>query len=284
MAGTIDSLWLSMHQNFLVSAREKFNGPVLSTLALTADNVRSESQVELLIQHASSWDCEGFYLVAENPNGYLVDDPVWLANLLILTAGLKLSGKELIVGYCSHQLLCLAAARVDAICSGTWLNVRAFPRDKFYEPDEDEVSRRAKGGWYYCPHALSEYKMPSLDIAQRNGVLASMAPQPPCDPQFSGALFSGTQPSLAPFGEQNAFRHYLHSVHHQAADATKGSFQATYDNQMRVLDDAQRSLKGLRAKGVFGADRDFNDYVDVNRSALITFENAIGPRLRRSWA
>jgi hypothetical protein len=73
----------------------------------------------------------GFYVIAETPSAYLVENPVWLANLLIVS-GLKLLGRSVLVGYCNHQMLGLAATKADVIASGTWLNVRAFPPEKFY--------------------------------------------------------------------------------------------------------------------------------------------------------
>ena len=101
--------------------------------------------------------------MAEHPTSdYLADDPLWLGNLLNLSAGLKLQGREVVVGYCSHQMLCLAAANVDAIASGTFLNVRSFSTNRFQQPEEDSKGKRAN--WYYCPQALSEYKIAFLDL------------------------------------------------------------------------------------------------------------------------
>ena len=43
------------------------------------------------------WNPDGYYIVAEHPNGnYLVDDPNWLANLLDLAAGVKLRGARVV--------------------------------------------------------------------------------------------------------------------------------------------------------------------------------------------
>jgi hypothetical protein len=93
-----------------------------------------------------------------------------------LAAGLRLLKKNVVVGYANHELLCLGAASVNAIASGTWMNVRAFSPDRFLAADEEDIKRKAV--WYYAPSSLSEYKPPFLDMAQQRGVLASMAPQP----------------------------------------------------------------------------------------------------------
>ena len=49
------------------------------------------------------------------------------------------------------------------------MNVRSFSRDRFLRPDENEIRQRAT--WYYCPQALSEYKLPFLDLLGGDGSL-----------------------------------------------------------------------------------------------------------------
>jgi hypothetical protein len=188
------------------------------------------------------------YLVAETPGSYLVEDPNWLANLLILSAGLKLQGRPVVVGYMNHQGLALAAANVDAIVSGTWLNVRAFSPDKFFAKDEDDISRRTK--WFYCPSALSEYKIPFLDVAYRVGSLTAMKPQPPLPDYYCTPLFGGAQPSAVEWGETLAFRHYLDCLRAQAVQARKPKFDDTINEQHRLLDSAENLLKQLRSSGI----------------------------------
>ena len=95
----------------------------------------------------------------------------------------------MIVGYSNHQMLCLATANIDAIASGTWLNVRSFSLNKFHDSEDDDTSRRAK--WYYCPQALSEYKIPFLDLAYRAKILGQMAPDRQFLSNASDILFWG---------------------------------------------------------------------------------------------
>jgi hypothetical protein len=107
---------------------------------------------------------QGYYVVCENQRDYLSDNPLWLGNLLILVSGLKLSGGQVIVGYGNQQLLAVAPAFADVLCSGNFLNTRSFSCKKFYLADEESTSRRAT--WYYCPQAYSEFKIPYLDLAK----------------------------------------------------------------------------------------------------------------------
>jgi hypothetical protein len=282
LAPVVNDDWFASQESIIEEAPTHFGGdPLYATVALSAEAMSHEEQVEAVVERVAGWAVEGVYLVAETPSPYLVDQPGWLTNLLLLASGMKLAGKRVIVGYCSHQMLCLAAANVDAIASGTWLNVRAFPPDKFYRADEDDISRRTT--WYYCPASLSEYKIPFLDIALRNGVLDRMRPPKGFDAEYARPLFEGVQPTAINWGEQNAFRHYLTSLHSQAASANHGSFDASLDAHHALLDAAEGLARELQRNGVFAGDRDFLPIFDVNRSALITFEKSRGYRLRKTW-
>jgi hypothetical protein len=79
--------------------------------------------------------------------------------------GLKLSGRQVIVGYANQQLLAAGAAFADVLCSGNFLNTRSFSVGKFYLTDEESMSRRAT--WFYRPQAYSEFKIACLDLAKR---------------------------------------------------------------------------------------------------------------------
>jgi len=57
--------------------------PLLATVALSSDVILDEIQVENVIERARKWAVSGFYVVAETPTAYLVDNPVWLSNLLL---------------------------------------------------------------------------------------------------------------------------------------------------------------------------------------------------------
>ena len=256
---------------------------LVATIALSAEAAKNEDQVALLLETAEGWKVPGYYIVCEHPNGrYLVDDANWLANVIDLAAGLRLGGAAVVLGYCNHQMLIAALAKVNAIASGTWMNVRSFPPEKFNTVYEDEIKQRAT--WYYCPQALSEYKVPFLDIAKRRRLLSLMAPPQALDGGFVSALFSGAQPSSVPFTEQAAFRHYLHCLRGQCANANAVTFDSTVANHERLLDEAEALLQRLAAAGIRGQLRDFGEIVDVNRAALELFKSIRGSVLRRRWA
>jgi hypothetical protein len=284
LAAVIDADWFET-QRAILSEAQALNSslPLYSTIALSADASRNTEQVAFLMEESEKWSPDGYYLVFEHPNGdYLVEDPNWLANVLDIVAGLRLRGKKVVVGYCNHQMLLLSCAKPDAICSGTWMNVRSFPPDKFRTSYDDEIKQRAT--WYYCPQALSEYKIPTLDLAHRQGILNSLRPVGSLDNPYCAPLFSGPQPSSLGFTEQAAFRHFLHCVRLQCETSAYPTFDETLNAQHASLNSAETILRNLATAGILGQQRDFRNIVDVNRGALAAFVATRGPLLRRRWS
>lgn len=256
---------------------------VFATVALTSDAVRNEDRAELLSDAIERWDVAGIYLVAEHPSSeYLVTDPIWLARILDIVAGTRLAGKQVVVGYCTHQMLITAAAGANVIASGTWMNVRSFPPKKFAERDEDEKSRRAT--WYYAPHLLTEYKIAYLDVAQKHSMLPLLRTAAPVDGRFAAALFAGPQPTTGDFGETDAFRHYLHCLRQQTREARQITFRETIQRHYQLLDTAESTLKELRKLHIVGQGRDFWESLTANRAALALLNSTRGPILELEWS
>lgn len=283
LATAVDDAWLESQRAILEVGRELAGDrSVLTTIALDADTTRNQDQIASLLEAAPSWKSDGFYIVCEHPNGeYLVQDPNWLANVLDLAAGLRLLGAKVVLGYCNHQMLAASVVRANAICSGTWMNVRSFSPEKFRSNYDEEIRQRAT--WYYCPQALSEYKIPFLDIAQRQDLLARMAPSQDIDGGYARHLFEGSQPTTVGFSEQSAFRHYLHALRGQVQALECTGYEAARTAQESLLDGAEDLLGTLASSGVRGQLRDFSDAVDVNRAALAVLDSVRGPILRRRW-
>lgn len=282
-AEKVDDDWVDRQKVIVEEAQGSSTLPLFATVALGADAVKSDESIDDVLAAADDWDVTGVYLVCEHPNGeYLVTDPGWLANVLDLVAGLRLKRKEVLVGYCNHQMLALACVGANAMASGTWMNVRSFPPAKFRAPYDDEIKQRAI--WYYCPQALSEYKIPFLDIAKKQGVVGSMQAPPELGSDHADALFSGLQPTAVNWSEQSAFRHYLQCLRSQVRRARFDSFDATADAHERALDAAAALLHSLQQAGVRGQLRDFVDAIDVNRAALSVIRSSRGPMLRRNWS
>ncbi|WFR57326.1 hypothetical protein QA584_27595 [Anaerocolumna sp. AGMB13025] len=250
------------------------------TIALSDELLlQKEDEVEKIIEATERFDVDGYYIIAHPPqDAYLVDKPMWLINLLQLCAGLKLQGKKVIMGYGNHQLLCLTATGIDAMATGTYLNVRRFT-NKF---EKDESIQR-KSTWYYYPAALSEYKIGFLDTAYNNGILEQMKPAREMDNGYVDVLFSGAMPSSTSFNETMAFKHYLNCVRVQIRTLSKPTYKDTVVANEVLLENAMRRIEFLEKNGVYAQARSFKDMVDVNRSALQRLEKNRGFQLRQEW-
>lgn len=276
----VNSLYLNLHDD-IVNAAQFYSGPKLGTLCLSAETLRFQDQLELLLSKTEMWDVDGYYVIAEHPNGdYFVDDPVWLYNLMSFCAALKLQNKKVILGYSNHQMLCMACAGIDAIASGTWMNVRSFNLEKFFIPDSDDQKR--KKTWYYCPQALTEVKPEFLDIAFHRSVLKALAPLSDYRSPFADILFSGAIPTTTAYNEPASFKHYLACLYSQCQLTSQPSFADRINDQKKLLSDSQKMINFMHKHGVRGQKRDFEEYVDVNLSALDTFEADKGFLLNRT--
>ena len=266
----------------LINATKKYvrNKEHILTLAFPENLLlQKEAEIEKVIEEIDKFDVDGFYIVAYQPQKkYLVDTPMWLSNLLQVCAAIKLSGKKVIMGYGNHQLLCLSAAGVDAMATGTYLNVRHF----FNKFAKDDVIQR-KSVWYYYPAAMSEYKMGFLDVAYNAKVLQQMKPTKDMDKGFVDLLFSGVLPSLTSFNETLAFKHYIHCVKVQMKNVSKDTYKDTVIANEVMLETAMRRIEYMEKHSVYAQARSFKDIVDVNKAALQRLDAVRGFQLGQEW-
>ena len=279
----IDDLWHKIQDNVSNQARQiASNQRIIHTISLSGDVLNDEVQVEQIVKYVNSWDVDGIYLVCEHPEKYyLVSKPLWIANLLALVAGIKRSGKTVIVGYASHQMLCLALSKCDAIAAGHFLNVRWFKPEHFETIENNEPSRRTT--WYYCPQALSEYKVTYLDVAERIGMLSVMKPPAVMESVFSRMLFSGATPSSTGYSETDSHRHYLHCLRMQSTLSLKKTYNETRNSHLALLETAAQITTGLSNEKIKGQDRDFGEIVDVIEAAISVFDKEYGYVLSQEW-
>lgn len=266
----------------LINATKKIVKPKKHILTIALPDtflLQKEDEIEKLLQKVEEYDVDGFYIVALPPQGkYLVDQPLWLVNLMQLCAGLKLYGKKVIMGYGNHQLLCLSTTGIDAMATGTYLNVRRFS-NKF---DKDESIKR-KSVWYYYPSALSEYKLGFLDMAYNYDILSQMKPRKVMDGGYVDVLFAGATPSSTKFTETMAFKHYLNCVKVQMKQLSKRTYKDTVTAHEVLLETASRRIEYMEANGIFAQTRSFKEIVDVNRAALQRLDKNLGFQLKQEW-
>lgn len=279
----VDNLWDKVQKLTILSAK-KYSPDMqrMHTIALTSEVINDEIQVEKIISYVEEWDVSGVYIVCEHPDKhYLVEQPLWVSNMMSLVAGIKRQQKKVIVGYANHQMLCLGLAKCDAIASGNFLNLRWFQPEHFETMDEKQISRRSV--WYYCPQALSEFKIPFLDIARRMGLLDRIEAPETMRNQYSEMLFGSSLPSSTGFTEKEAFRHYLFCLRKQCESSVRNTYKETKNAHLVVLETAGQLLAGLGEKGIKGQDRDFTEFLDVNRAAIAAFDMAYQFALSQEW-
>lgn len=280
-ADMVNELWLESQRALLETASDNTDFPLIATICLSSEAIRSNEQISLVIQQANNNTADGYYLVLEHPGYlYLVDDSQWLANTLDLATSLRRLGADVIVGYANQQQQIMACTGATAIASGTWMNVRSFFPDKFKSSYEENIKRRAI--WYYCPQVLSEYRLPYLDIGiLRENLLDELIPDPNTD--YADLLFSAPQPSASGWSEPIAFRHYLSALHIQTQSAVFPTFSETLEYHREVLVKAEEIINRFRKLGIRGEHRDFVNSIEAHRSSLSVLENTHGPILRRRW-
>jgi len=100
---------------------------------------------------------------------------------------------------------------------------------------------------------------------------------------YADILFSGAQPTSTDYSEQQSFRHYLQCFYRQCQAATQSSFRKTAEVHSQLLDNAEALINELHRRGVRGQDRDFQNIIDVNRSALTALQDTRGFVLDRLW-
>lgn len=282
-ASRIDNLWNKV-QKICINKSNRYAHDLakVHTIALSSDILDDEEQVETIVAYAEEWDVDGVYIVCEHPQKlYLVEKPLWITNLMTLVAGLKRQKKKVVVGYASHQMLCLALSKCDAIASGNFLNLRWFQPEHFVTDPNKSPSRRAV--WYYCPQALSEYKIPFLDIAKRMNLLDRLEPAESMKSKYCDMLFSAALPSSSGYGEKEAFRHYLHCLRIQCSTCVRKTYDETRDAHIMMLQTAEQLLNGLSEKGIKGQNRDFMEILDVNRAAIAAYDMSFQFPMTQEW-
>lgn len=253
------------------------------TLCISHEILLSEEKTHELIERLEDYPVKGFYIIPIHPNDdYLVDNSVWLINLMDIVASMKLLGRKIIVGYCNQQELILSLAKVDAICSGSFMKTRMFPLSDFDENDDDGGIKR-KSTWYYSPQTLSEYQIAFLDIAHRSGILDELKTPDIYDSGYADVLFQGAQPGTVKFSEREAYRHFLNCLRYQSLSTSKGTYTETKDFLRLLFETSQDISDFVKMNGVRAKNRDILNVIDSMLSAIDAFDNTWGLSFNANW-
>lgn len=285
LATTVDDEWFDRQSRMIGTARTEYgeDKELLATVALSADAVKSADQVHDILAATGDWGVQGIYLVCEHPNEhYLVENDAWIANILDLTAGCRLRGKSVVIGYANQQMLATACASVTAIASGSHKLKRQFSSSTMMEKDGDDVMRQAT--WYYCPQAHSEFKIPRLDSAHLQKVLDKLQYPEELGVNHANILFAGAQPSTVGFKHRLSWKHYLGSLHAQSLALRKTTFNDTVQVYRDSLDVAETLLEDLQGMRIRAEERSFLPVVDATHVGVNLLVENRGAMLRRAWS
>lgn len=282
-----DDLWenrfILQQKRFIDAARKTMTDkPIYTTLALPSEFlIQNEKTIETFLNEISTLNVDGFYIVAEAlDKKYLIDSPMWLSNVFHLCATLKMAEKKVIYGYGNHQMLPLSLIKVDAMASGTWLNVRSFT-NRFVDTDE----QKRKSTWVYYPESLSEYKLSFLDWAYNTGYLSTMksGDKSFMDEHYNKLFQTSVAPSTTNFNETDAFKHYLCCLRHQIELLDKGTYNEALETYNIILTTAEREIERLEKVAIYAQARSFKNFVDVNRAAITQLDRSHGFAIKMSW-
>lgn len=254
------------------------------TICLSSEFFRSQTQYNRLCKFLENIDAPGIYLLPERSDGdYLTDDPVWLHRLLEFCADLKMSGKMILVGYASHQLLPLASVAVDAMATGKNRSTRIFWMDSFRKKEEGDLGFAHPKPSYYCPNALTEFSLKYLDLASKGDVLELMKPQGFLVSPAVERLLSSKSPLSCQYTLQDGYLNYYNLLAQQCKMASKGdSFKTRIEWQNTLINSTDELLTILHKNQVRGLLKDFAKFVGVARSALQALEETRGDNLALS--
>ena len=104
---------------------------------------------------------------------YLIENEVYLYNLLDALLSLNLNGKKTIMGYSNQQSLIYLTVGAGGLATGNFRNVRSFDVENFHAPT-DEIKRKAT--WYYDGNTFSEFRLERLGLAYNRGLRGEFGP------------------------------------------------------------------------------------------------------------
>lgn len=274
--------WIETTEQFIGSTRRIVkNKPVIATLALPSGFlIQSEDKIEQLINKIQGWNVDGYYIVAETPeHSYLVSNEIWLSNVFNICAALKTTRRKVIFGYANHQMLPLSIFKVDAIASGTWLNVRSFTnRFDYQEPG------KKRSTWIYYPHSLSEYRLNSVDASFKDGFWKTLELDPIFSNKYSNAIYnSEVSPGSILKPESISFKFYLSALREQAISFSRMSHLETYHKNVLMINEANRISQVLFAHKLNGDYKSIFVYKEAVCTVLKETEEKRGFTFEMMW-
>lgn len=265
-SNSIDQNWLETHSNFAETAHSlKTDIPIYSTVALGPDVILNDEVFNSVLDEVTEYPVNGIYFVFRHPeDNYLVQDENILYNLLNGLLSIRLSEKDVILGYSNQQSLIFAAAGVKTIASGNFRNTRYFDPDIFDVQEEGDQQRAL---WYYDANTLSEFRTKSLSLAFKRGLQKLFGPI--CE--YCQPLLESTDPASIRWAEPSAFRHFLYELQRQWLGLDAKSAALIIKKISVLIETASLNLHNLANNGFHLGDRSFSQTVGPSLSGLQAF-------------
>ncbi|MFK9119561.1 hypothetical protein ACJEBK_22165 [Peribacillus frigoritolerans] len=261
-ANTITESWLeTQHKTAHHSKKVEPNKFMYSTLCLGAEVLLHKQSLDRVINEIISYPVEGIYLVLETP-AYLIDNELYIFNLLDALLSLTISGKKIIIGYSNQQSLVYSSVGVSGLATGNFRNVRAFNLENFDVPSENETKRKAV--WYYDGNTLSEFRPERLGLAYNRGLKGEFGPPT----NFSEKLLNTSNPLSVVWREPDAFRHYLSVMRQEWLSFNETPPSERINKVIEMLEKAKDKLIFLNEKGFRADDRSFKECFEPTLNAL----------------
>jgi hypothetical protein len=265
-SNVVSEEWLETQFAFADAANSmKIGKPVYSTVSVGPDVVRDRNAFDRLLNEIVSYPVDGIYFIVQSPRDFLVNDELFLYNILDGLLSVRLSDKKILIGYANQQSLIFGAAGVTGFATGNFRNVRSFNPDTF---DVQEPSDRQRATWYYDGNTHSEFRPQTLGLAYQRGLSGRFGPIT----QFSRSLLEAANPAIVPWGEPLAFRHYLTVINRQWAELLNIPESQRISYIIKQIEDVSKHLVQLERDGVRLGDRSFKQIIDPTLNALMSFK------------
>lgn len=275
-SNSVDDSWLEMHHNFAEKASSlDIDVPIYSTIALGPDVISSDEAFSDIVDEVVNYPVDGIYFVFKHPNNnFLVEEELALYYLLNRFLDIRLSKKDIILGYSNQQSLIFAVAGVKNIASGNFRNTRHFD-PSIFDVQEDEMRKRAT--WYYDANTLSEFRIESMSLAFRRNLQGYFGPV--CE--YCRPLLESADPASFRWSESLAFRHFLHEIRRQWLELESSSMDLVIEKVMDLINRANSILDQLSSRGFYTGNRSFKNTIDPTLSALKAFISDRGRDIKR---
>lgn len=288
-ADPIDTDWLERQTATVREALRLTSGaiPCYATIALSAASLANQQAIADLLDEAENWQIQGCYILCERPGRkFFVRDTRWLAGLLDLVAGLRLDGKQVVVGYSQPQMLVVGCAAATAIASGVHVSLRNFNTERFEQSEVDESAPFDNSVWYYAPRTLCEFHREAVFTASKAGVLDALDTPAEYGETPARAMLDTPEVTAVAltFGRTQSQQHYLQCLRYQAMNVCKPTLRSTLAWCDGVLDEADDKLNVLLDNRIRPRSRvELSGMLQASRESLTILEQTRGPILARRW-